>query len=230
MARQNLRSVDTVVTHQALIVGRVTDGLTGRPTLYPFTVELRYQTGVGQPLRSYPLTPRTEPSGVFVFPGAPTTAFPQLSPGETLDLRLVVSAARYQGQEVDITLSNADLALTDQTLNAGALTAIASVLDAPLVEQTFALLPEPVHLGGRIVSADDPEQPVPNAEVRITAPDARGPVTTNVDGFFTLQNLPVAEEVTVQVSAPPNFVQRVTTVHLNYRQPVNHVAIALEPA
>lgn len=230
MVQQNLRSVDTVVTHQALIAGRVIDGLSGGPTLYPFTVELRYQTSAGQPPRSYPLTPRIDPHGLFVFPGAPTTAFPRLSPGEILDLRLAVSAPRYQGQEVNFTLTDTDLTLTAQTLDAGALTATASVLDAPLVEQTFALLPEPVHLGGRVVSADDPEQPVPNAEVRITAPEARGPVTTDVDGFFTLQNLPVAEEVTVQVSAPPSFVQRVTTVHLDYRQPVNRIAIALEPA
>jgi hypothetical protein len=230
MAQQVLRSVDTVVTHQALITGRVTDGLTGGPTHYPFTIELRYQTAVGQPQRSYPLTPRTEPSGLFVFPGVPTTAFPRLSPGETLELRLAVSAPRYQGQEVDITLTDADLTLADQTLDAGGFTATASVLDAPLVEQTFALLPEPVHLGGRVVSADDPEQPIPNAEVRITAPEARGPITTDVNGFFTLQNLPVAQEVTVQVSAPPDFVQRVTTLRLDYRQPVNHVAITLEPA
>lgn len=230
MAQQVLRSIDTVVTHQALIAGQVADGLSGGPTLYPFTVELRYQTGVGQPPRLYPLTPRLEPSGLFVFPGAPTTAFPRLSPGETLALRLSVSAPRYQAQEIDVTLTDADLTLVEQTLDAGALTATAFVLDAPLLEQTFALLPEPVHLGGRVVSADDPEQPIANAEVRVTAPEARGPVTTDVNGFFTLQTLPVAEEVTVQVSAPPDFEQRVTTVRLDYRQPINQVAIALEPA
>jgi hypothetical protein len=229
MAQQLLRSIDTVITHQVLIAGRVTDGLTGGPTLHHFTVELLYQTEAGQPLRRYPLTPRLEPDGLFVFPGAPTTAFPRLLPGETLELRLAASAPRYQAQEIDITLIDSDLALTPRTIDAGVLTATAFVLDAPLVEQTFALLPEPVHLGGRVVSADDPEQPIANAEVRITAPEARGPVSANADGFFIVQNLPVAEEVTVQVTAPPGFKNLGTTVRLDYRQPVNRVAFALEP-
>jgi len=230
MARNRLRSIDTVVTHQALIVGQVADGLTGRQTLYPFDVELRYQTGVGQPTQRFPLTPRFASGGLFVFPGLPTTAFPRLSPGETLELRLAVSAPRYQPQEIDITLTDVDLALIDESLNAGTLTATASVLDAPLVEQTFALLPEPIHLGGRVVNADDPQQPVPNAEVRVTAPEARGPVATGAEGFFTLQNLPVAQEITVRVSALVGFRPFETTVTLDYREPVNRVTFALEPA
>lgn len=229
MAKHTLRSIDTVVTHQALITGQVTDGLTGRQITYPFNVELRYQTEVGQPPRRYPLTPRLVSGDSFVFAGPPETAFPRLTPGETLALRLVVSVPRYQTQEIDITFTEADLALTERTLNAGTLTATASVLDAPLAEPSIALLPEPVHLSGRVVNADDPEQAIPNAEVRVTAPEARGPVAANADGFFTLQDLPVAEEITVQVTAPPHFKQLVTTVRLDYRQPVNRVAFALEP-
>jgi hypothetical protein len=229
MAQNQLRSIDTVVTHQALIVGQVTDGLTGARTIHPFDVELRYQTGVSEPPRRFPLTPRVDSGGLFVFPGLSMMAFPRLGPGETLDLRLTISAPRYQTQEIDFTLTDADLALTGEVLSVGALTATASVLDAPLREEVVALLPEPVHLAGRVVSADDPEQPVPNAQVRITAPEARGPVATNVDGYFTLQNLPVAQEVTVRVTAPPDFKRLVTTVRLDYRQPVNRVTFALEP-
>jgi hypothetical protein len=224
-----LRSIDNVVTQQALIVGRVSDGLTGRQTVYPIEVELRYRTGAGQPPRRLPLTPRIDPSGLFVFTGLPATAFPRVLPGETLELRLAVSAPRYQPQEIDLTLTDADLGLTDYTLSAGALTATASVLSAPVVEQIFELLPEPVGLAGRVVSADDPEHPIPGAEIRVTAPDARGPVTADADGFFTLHDLPIAEEITVRVSASPDFVNRVITVRLDYRQPVNGVTLPLEP-
>lgn len=230
MTKHALRSIDTVVTQQALITGQVTDSLTGQHTVYPFDVELRYQTEAGRPPRRYPLTPRLVSGDSFVFAGPPETAFPRLLPGETLALRLVVSAPRYHTQEIDITLTDADLALTDRVLNVGALTATATVLDAPLAEPSIALLPEPVHLGGRVVSADDPEQAIPNAEVRVTAPEARGPVATNAEGFFTLHNAPVAQEITVQVSAPPNFAQHTTIVRLDYRQPVNRLTFALEPA
>lgn len=224
-----LRSIDTVVTQQALIVGRVSDGLTGRQTVSPIEVELRYWTGTGLPPRRFPLTPRIDPSGLFVFPGLPARAFPRLLPGETLELRLTVSALRYQSQEIDITLTDADLGLTDYTLSAGVLTATASVLNAPVVEQIFELFPEPVGLGGRVVSVEDPEQPIPGAEIRVTAPEARGPATADADGFFTLHDMPITEEVTVRVAASPDYANHVTTLRLDYRQPVNSVTLALEP-
>lgn len=229
MTQHRFRAIDPAIAHQALIVGRVTDGLTNRPTLRPPAVELTYQTPPGQPARSYPLDVRLDSSGVFAFAGMPGTAFPRLSPGGTLDLRLTVSAPRYQTQNIDFTLADTDLAFVARTLDVDGESLSASVLDAPLREENVALLPEPVHLGGRVVNADDPETPVANAQITITAPEVRGPVSTNADGFFTLQDLPVAQEVTVHVSGLPGFEEIVTIVHLDYRQPVNRVTFALEP-
>lgn len=229
MTQHRFRAIDPAIAHQALIVGRVTDGLTNRPTLRPPAVELTYQTLAGQPPRSYPLNVRLDSSGVFAFAGMPGTAFPRLSPGGTLDLRLTISAPRYQTRTIDFTLSGTDLALIDRTLDVDGELLSASVLDAPLREENVALLPEPVHLGGRVVSADDPETPVAGAHITVTAPETRGPVSTDTDGFFTLHDMPVAQEVTVEVSGLPSFEQIVTTVHLDYRQPVNHVTFALSP-
>ena len=229
MAQNTFKAIDPVIAHQALIVGHVTDGLTGRPTLRPPTVELYYQTPVDQPTRRYPLTSRLDSSKLFVFAGKPATAFPRLSPGGTLDLRLTVSAPRYQTQNVDFTLSDVDLTLVERTLDIEGESLSVFVLNAPLLEQNVALLPEPVHLGGRVVNAEDPEEPIANAQITVTAPEVRGPVSTNAEGFFTLNDLPVAQEVTVQVSGLPSFEEVVTTVRLDYRQPVNHVTFALSP-
>lgn len=186
MAQNYLRSIDTVVTHQALIVGQVTDGLTGRQTVHPFDVELRYQTAMGQPPRRFPLTPRLDSSGLFVFAGLPTTAFPRLSPGETLDLCLAVSAPRYQTQEIDVTLTDADLALVDQVLSVGTLTTTASVLNAPLVEQTVALLPDARRASTWAGASSAPtilSSPYPT--LKSVSPhakrEARSPVTTDRD-------------------------------------------------
>lgn len=229
MAQNTFKAIDPVIAHQALILGQVTDGLTGRPTLRPPTVELYYQTPVDEPTRLYPLTARLDSSGLFVFPGKPITAFPRLSPGGALDLRLTVSAPRYQTQNIDFTLSDVDLTLVERTLDTAGESLSVSVLSAPLLEQDVALLPEPVHLGGRVVNADDPEEPVANAQVTVTAPEVRGPVATNAQGFFTLIDLPVVQEVTVQVSGLPGFEEVVTTVRLDYRQQVNRVTLALSP-
>ena len=229
MAQNTFKAIDPVIAHQALIVGQVTDGLMGRPTLRPPTVELYYQTPVDQPTRRYPLTARLDSSGLFVFAGKPVTAFPRLSPGGTLDLRLTVSAPRYQTQNIDFTLSDVDLTLVERTLDIKGELLSVFVLNAPLLEQNAALLPEPVHLGGRVVNAEDPEEPIANAQITVTAPQVRGPVSTNAEGFFTLNDLPVAQEVIVQVSGLPSFEEVVTTVRLDYRQPVNRVTFALSP-
>ena len=70
---------------------------------------------------------------------------------------------------------------------------------------------------------------IDDAQITVTAPEVRGPVSTNAEGFFTLNDLPVAQEVTVQVSGLPSFEEVVTAVRLDYRQPVNRVTFALSP-
>ncbi len=230
MVRPTFAGIDSVLTRQALIVGQVTDGLTGRATHQPPTVALAYQTPPGEPARAYPLTARMGAGGLFVFAGDPATAFPRLSAGGSLALRLMVSAPGYQTQAIEFTLTDADLAFVERTLEVGDASLTVSVLDAPLVDETVALLPEPVHLGGRVVSAETPDVPVAGAQVAVTAPEARGPVSTGAEGFFTLQDVPVAQEVTVEVSGAAGFEDLVSTIHLDYRQPVNHVTFALSPS
>jgi Carboxypeptidase regulatory-like domain len=221
-----LRATDAVLTQQAFITGQVEDALTNQPTLNPATVELFYQTPDGEPARSYPLTAQVSRSGLFVFAGDPSTALPRILPGETLDLRLTASAKGYQTLSIDVSLSAASLALTEQVRQIDGRDVTLALLDAPLLKQHMALSPEPVHLSGRVVQADNPEVPIPSAQVHVTQPDSRGPVTTDQDGFFTLLNLPVALEVTVSV-AQAGFNPLVQTIVLDYRQPVNQRTFAL---
>jgi hypothetical protein len=94
------------------------------------------------------------------------------------------------------------------------------------VERDIALQPLPLHLAGQVVTADDPATPVPGAQVQVTAPAARGPVTADDRGFFTLRNLPVALSVTVRVTHA-GFAPLEQVLSLRYREPVNQQLLAL---
>lgn len=221
-----LRAIDNVVTNQALITGSVRDALTDRPLLTPATVELLYQATATRPARPYPLTARFNAGGGYVFAGNPHTSLPRLATGETLALRLAASAPGYQAQFHDFSLTASQLQRQSGTITVQGAAVPVTLLTPPLLAHDFALSPVPVHLTGRVVEADNHELPVANAQVLVTAPSALGPATTNNDGFFTLQNLPVALSVTIRVSHA-GFDPLERTVPLDYRYPVNQQLFAL---
>lgn len=220
--------IDRFFAQQALIVGRVRDGLTEMPTLQPPMVTLYYQAAAGQPLPRYPLQPRLQADGSFVLAGDPTRAFPPLTGVQTLDLRLVVEAAGYQAASEEFSLSAADVTPQPQPRTIAGQTVMLPLLAAPLFEHNFDLLPRPMSLSGRVVDADNPNQAVDGAEVRITAPAPRGPVFSNANGFFNLPDLPVAPQVTVRITKA-GFVVLEIPITLDYRQPVYQQTFALNP-
>jgi hypothetical protein len=219
--------IDRVLTLQSLITGVVRDALTERLPLYPPIVTLRYQTAPGEPERRYPLTARLYRNGRFVFPGDPTNAFPRLSAGRTLDLLLRVSAPRYQTQEIHFSLSDVDLMTTTETREIDGRSITLELLGAHLFEKTVDLLPEPLHLNGRIVEADEADAPIANASVNISGPRNMGPYTTDTDGYFTIYDLPVASQVRINAQHA-GFVSLDTWISLNYHQPVNQMTFTLK--
>jgi hypothetical protein len=217
-----LRAIDAIISQQALITGNVQDALTGRPPFNPPVVELLYQS----PMRRYPLTAHIRPSGHFVFAGDPATAFPRLEAGAELALRLRASAIGYQAATSDFVLTAAMLQPVAQELDIEGVPTTVLLLNAPLLQRQIALSPVPLHLAGRVVDANDREMPIANAEVRITAPVAHGPVSSDADGFFTLQNLPVALEVTAQVTYAA-FTPLTQVIRLEYGHAVHQQLFAL---
>ena len=221
-----LRAIDTTLAHQPVITGAVQDALTGVAPFAPATVELLYATPEGEPERSYPLAGRVSADGRFVYAGDPQTAFPALAAGQSLALRIRAGAAGYRTGAAEIAITAAMLQPVLRTLTVAGFEQQVAVYSAPLVERDIALEPLPIHLAGQVVAADDPATPVPGAQVQITAPDPRGPVTADARGFFTLRNLPVALSVTVRVTqAGFTTLDQVLTLH--YREPVNQHVFAL---
>lgn len=217
-----LRNTDAISTRQALIVGQITDSLTGLPPINKPAIALTFQS---EPSRAYPLVSTIQPNGVFSFNGDSGRAFVPLSGGATLNLRLTASATGYEAATFDFSLSEGDLALTPQERLIAGQSVTIDLYDAPLINQELALSPDPIHLSGQVVGIDD-DAPIAGADVEVTAPENRPAVTTDDDGFFTIQNLPVALEITVQLTHP-DFETLETTIPLDYSQPVNQQKFAL---
>jgi hypothetical protein len=218
-----LTAVDSLVTRQVFITGLIQDALSGRPTLNPAAISLQFQAA---PQRPYPLQLRQAPGGFYAFFGDPHTALPVLTAPDTLDLQLVVTAARYQPATIPISLTAAELGLAElsRTIEGQAVmlprrTGLPRTID-------IALLPLPLSLVGRVVHADDPAEPVVGAAISVTAPGPAGPVTSGANGNYSLTNLPIAEEITVVVTHP-SFSELTTTLRLDYRQPVNEQHFSL---
>jgi hypothetical protein len=224
-----LAAIDNVLSQQALITGQVRDGLTGGALLYAPVVTLHYQAAAGEPERPYPLAARIYPGGRFVFASAPATTFPRISTRATLDLLLRASAARYQTEEVPFSLSAAALTPAGVIREIDGRDLMLLLLEAPLLDQTIALQPQPLHLNGRVVDADSPDEPIANASVTILEPVPVGPLQTGTNGYFTFYDLPVATTIRLQVEQT-GFVTLDTVVTLDYRQPVNQMTFALTPS
>jgi len=222
-----LRTIDRILTRQALITASVRDALDERPPATPPEVALFYPPAAGEDARPYPLTARSYPGGLFVFAGDPTTAFPALEPGDALDLRLVVRAPGYQDAVLDFSLDAEAVTPVETSRHLDGRDVTVLLVEAPVAHHDVALTPEPVFLSGRVVDADAPDDPVAGASVAVTAPPGPG-TTTDADGFFTLE-MPVVAEATLTVSHA-DFDELTESIRLDYRQPVNRRSFSLNRA
>lgn len=213
-----LAALSGVASRQVFLAGSIHDALSGRAPWTQPSILLRFQAA---PQRLLALRLRHHPpSGLYAFYGDPRSALPVLAAPDTLDLELVVSAPRYATATVPISLTEADLQLVEPTREVeGQTVALARRPALPLLLDVL-LAPLPLVLVGRVVRADDPSVAVAGASIAVTAPSPAGPVVSNSLGAYTLPDLPVAEEITLQVTAA-GFSTLTLTRRLDYRQPVN---------
>jgi hypothetical protein len=211
-----------VLTRQALIHGRVTDAITGAaPRARVALAVLRDVDGGILP----GVEARVMGNGAYVVHTDPATGLAE----QQIGIRLEFRAEGYQPREDVLTFTAADLGLALDTFDLKGETLGGWVhAGAPRVHEV-SLSPEPVFLGGRVTRAEDHSQPIAGAEVALTAPAALGPVRTDGGGYFTLGPAAVVAEVTVSVTAAGREPLS-RAVRLDYREPVNLGAYALEPS
>jgi hypothetical protein len=210
-----------VVTLQAMVSGRISDAITtGAPRSTP-GVRLVHE-GDARPVEGASV--RVRDDGLYAIFGDPL----RLPSGQDLALRLNVSAEGYATTSLGVALTAADTTLTLRIFPLRGADTAAFVLADPARNADIALSPLPVHLGGRVTRAED-GAPIAGAAVEITAPTSVGPDVTDANGFFTLGPAPVAESVTLQISAAGRETLS-PEVRLDYRNPVNPGAYVLEPS
>jgi hypothetical protein len=214
---------DTVLTQQVFISGKIRDALSGLPPLSVPSLQLVYRD---EPTRPYALAARLTADGLFAFYGNPVIAFPKPVAGQTLNLRLVVKAEGYAAWSNDLTFTDTQLLLANVTRTVGGENVTVKLRTNLSIEQEVSLHPNPLTLAGRVVDAAEPNSPISSARVLVSSPTLRGPIITQADGFFTLPNLPVALNINVQVTRT-GYKNLVTTLLLDYSQPINQVQLGL---
>jgi hypothetical protein len=150
-----------------------------------------------------------------------------LPPEADVVLRLEVAADGYTPARRSVAFAAADLACVVRNITIDGETTATLVIAVPARDQDVALSPLPVTLAGRVSRAEDPAVPITDAQVAVTAPAPAGPVLTDANGFFTLGPAPVAETVTLSITAPGRD-PLTPEVRLDYRSSVNQGAFALE--
>jgi hypothetical protein len=225
---KTIRSI--TLARQAIISGRVLDGLTGVVPLGRITVRLLDRdTGDEFPLRGTVLA-----DGHFAFHAAPEKAFPGLAE-RTYHLRVEASAPRYtldgfdfdvgpvadQPAEVVVSVPTPGI----QDLNVRLFTAGG----LPRTGISLTLDRDGVHLEGRVVVSSNPGVGVANATVQQNPP--AGPsTTTGSEGFFAFAApLPIVLSLQLRISAA-SFENTMMTYELDYTRPTNQVTIPLKPS
>jgi len=210
-----------ISTRQTMISGEVTDAFTGgSPRATPVVTVVRDADGA--PVHG--TTVRVLPGGRYVIDGDPAA----LPPAVAVVLRVEVEAEGYQSARRTVAFTAADLTRVTKVVTLRGASSEVRVIKTPQLGQNVAVTPRPVTLTGRVSQAEDPAEPIAGARVEITVPASVGPAVTDADGFFTLGPAPVAETVTVSVTAPGREpLERV--VRLDFRSSVDQRAFALEP-
>lgn len=221
----SLRVVDSVLTGQALVVGRVADDLTGRAPAGPVDLSLEMRVAGRPRFHPFPVPPRLLSGGYFQYTGTPDQVFPAVEDPDTLELRLSVSVAGYDPAQVDFSLSASDLiSVEEETTLGGHELTVPTYPGLPSV-QDVALQPHPVDLAGWVIDDADPEIPVVDASARITAPAARGPVLSDDRGYFRIEDLPLALAVTVEITKDARTLTR--EVRIRTDEPLNQRTFSL---
>lgn len=222
----SLGSVEVNIIQQAIITGQVINGLTSQGMNNAFSVEFSLRLpgdSEFQPLRA---NNKTTAGGYFVLSGNPLDILPaNLMPADTVDFRITVSAPGFNGAEEIVTINATDITASPVSIDIAGNNFELSLIDAPLVQRVISLLPEAVGINGIVVDDHDLDSPVVGASVQVIAPAVLPAVTSDSNGRYRIENLPVVESITVraELGSASSNVEHV----IDYTTPFNIQLISL---
>lgn len=218
-------SNNPVIVAQALISGRVLDQVQNLPLSRGLTLSLWYRPAPegdaeGGEYRPTGFYKKVTSDGYFCFSASGGSVFGDRSPMPDMQFRLDAEAPGYQPLSHNFELASGQLTSTDADLDLAGESREVTRIAGPFDDLTLELSPKPLRLTGQVLRDGDPETPLGNAEVTVSAPETRPTVTTDDRGFFAIDNLPLAREITLTLSDGSD--DQSQTVRLDYRQPVNN--------
>lgn len=214
-----------VIVSQALVCGRVTDQVSTSPVSRGLALELWYRPapeGDEEPADYRParLYRRVSRDGYFSFTASGGSVFGDRSPVPAMQFRLEVTAPGYQPLQHEFEMASDRLASLLEAMTLAGESRQVTRVAGPPEELDLPLSPVPLRLTGQVLLDGDPDSPMANAEITVTAPEARPAVTSDDEGFFAIDNLPLAREITLTLSDGSE--EQEQSLVLDYRQPVNN--------
>jgi len=223
-----LRVLDKPVLRQALVSARVADSVTGRGPA-EFAAELDYDpAGAPEDWRPFPAHFRRSADGWFTFHLDPEREAPALTGIASLRLRVTVRVPGLAPVQQIRTVNAADLALETRSVQvAGRAVDLKRIKGAPF-DFSLQIDPAPVALAGFVLRDNDPATPAPLASVTITDPASAVSATTDANGWFRLDALPLARSVGIRATDGARVVNQV--VHPDFSKPVNETVLSVSTA
>lgn len=213
-------SNNPVILSQAIISGRLLDQVSQRPVGRAVSARLWYRTDPGNDYRPASLYSKVTPEGLFCFSSGHPAPFGYLTPMPDIQFRLEIRAPGYQALDHEFEVPGAQLTSEEADVTLVGETHKVERITGPETQLALELAPHPLRLTGQVLVDGDPDTPLENGEVTVTAPEARAPVTTDEHGFFAINDLPLAAGVTLTLSHGGE--DREQEVLLDYQQPVNN--------
>jgi hypothetical protein len=218
-------SNNPVIVSQAVISGRVLDQVNGLPVSRGLTLGLWHrpapqggaEAGDYKPANLYS---KVTTDGYFCFSASGGSAFGNREPMPDMQFQVNVEAPGYQTLSHEFELASGRLVSTESELDLAGQSREVTRITGPSENLTLMLSPEPLRLTGQILIDGDLDTPLASAEVTVSAPETRPAVTTNGQGFFAIDNLPLAREITLTINDGNS--DQSQTVLLDYRQPMNN--------
>lgn len=214
-----------VIVSQSVVSGRILDQVYGQPVSRGLRVGLWYRpapAGGDDPgdYRPARLHSKVTGDGYFCFSASGGSLFGNRVTMPDMQFRLDIEAPGYQPLSHTFELASGTLSSTDSDLQLAGESREVRRIAGPFEDLNLLLSPEPLRLTGQILLDGDPETPLENGEVTVSAPETRPTVNTDDRGFFAIDNLPLAREITLTLSDGND--DQSQAVILDYRQPVNN--------
>ena len=221
-----MRGVEVSIVQQAIIYGQVIDRLTGQGLRGEFSVDISLKLAGSSEFQSFDVAPRTLAGGYFVLSGNPVDILPvHVAAADSVEIRIAVSSPGYTGAEETVVVTSANITPAPVAVDIADKAYQLPLITAPLVQSLISLLPVAVGINGMVVDDNDLDSPVVGASVQVIAPDVLPAVTTDSNGRYRIENLPIVESVTVraELGLETSSVEHV----VDYTTPLNIQIISL---